>query len=39
MKLFANLLGMLGGLIGKTTSGACIWSMLDEEEMPESLIK
>lgn len=23
MKLFANLLGMLGGLIGKTTSGVC----------------
>ncbi len=39
MKLFANLLGMLGGLIGKTTSGACFFSFLDEEEMPESLIK
>lgn len=39
MKLFANLLGMLGGLIGKTTSGVCIWSFLYEEEMPESLIK
>ena len=38
MKLFANLLGMLGGLIGKTTSGVCIWSLFDEEEMPESLI-
>jgi|GEM_PF-3359414 hypothetical protein len=39
MKLFANLLGMLGGLIGKTTSGVCAWSFFDEEEMPESLIK
>lgn len=39
MKLFANLLGMLGGIISKTTSGACIWSFFDEEEMPESLIK
>lgn len=39
MKLFANLLGVLGGLIGKTTPGVCIWSLFDEEEMPESLIK
>lgn len=39
MKLFANLLGMLGGIISKTTSGACFFSFLDEEEMPESLIK
>ena len=30
MKLFANLLGMLGGLIGKTTSGVCAWSFFDE---------
>ena len=39
MKLDEILLGMLGGLIGKTTSGVCIWSLFDEEEMPESLIK
>lgn len=39
MKLFANLFSFLGELIGKTTSGVCAWSMLDEEEMPESLIK
>lgn len=29
MKLFANLLGMLGGLIGKTTSGACFFSFIN----------
>ena len=38
MKLFANLFSILGELIGRTSSGACVWSFLDEEEMPESLI-
>lgn len=39
MKLFASLTGFLGKFIAKTTSGACYWSLWDEEEMPKSLLK
>jgi len=39
MKLFASITGFLGKFIANTTSGACWWSFLDEEEMPESLLK
>ncbi len=38
MKLFASLFSYLGEFIAKTTSGACWFSMLDEEETPESLL-
>ena len=39
MKLLANLTGFLGNMIARTSSSACIFSLLDEEEMPESLLK
>ena len=39
MKLFANLTGLLGEFFAKTTSGACCFSYVDEEKMPESLLK
>lgn len=39
MKLFANLTGLLGSFFAKTTSGACWASFVDEETMPESLLK
>ena len=39
MKLFANLFSFLGQLVANTSSSACIWSLCDEEEMPESLLK
>lgn len=39
MKLFASFSSFLGELIARTTSGACLWTSLDEEEMPESLLK
>ena len=39
MKLFANLTGFLGDIVARTTSGACWWTFLDEEEMPKSLLK
>lgn len=38
MKLFAEIFGFLGGLVAKTSSTACWFSMLDEEETPESLL-
>lgn len=38
MKLFASLFSYLGEFIAKTTSGACVWTMWDEEETPESLL-
>lgn len=39
MKLFANLTGILGAFFAKTTSSACWGSFVDEEKMPESLLK
>ena len=39
MKFLANLTGFLGQFIAKSTSGACIWTYFDEEEMPKSLLK
>lgn len=39
MKLFATITGLLGEYIAKFTSGACWVSFLDEEEMPENLLK
>lgn len=39
MKLFANLTGLLGSFFAKTTSGACWVGYVDEEKMPESLLK
>lgn len=39
MKLFASIFGFLGEFIANTTSGACYWTMLDEEECPRSLLK
>lgn len=38
MKLFASLFGFIGEFVAKTTSGACWWTMWDEEETPESLL-
>lgn len=39
MKLFANLTGLLGQFFAKTTSGACWGGYIEEEKMPESLLK
>ena len=39
MNLFANIAALLGELIAKTASGACILGYFDEEECPESLLK
>lgn len=39
MKLFATITGLLGEYIAKFTSGACWFGYLDEEKMPESLLK
>lgn len=39
MKLLANLTGLLGNLFAKSSSSACVFSYLDEEVMPESLLK
>ena len=39
MKLLANLTGFLGNMIARTSSSACIFGFLDEEKMPESLLK
>lgn len=39
MKLFAMITGFLGDFFARNTSGACFWTYLDEEEMPESLNK
>ena len=39
MKLFATITGLLGEYIAKFTSGGCFFGYLDEEKMPESLLK
>ncbi len=39
MRLLAELAGFLGEFVAKTTSGACWFSLFDEEETPESLLK
>ena len=39
MKLFASLTGLLGTFFAKTTSGMSWSSFVDEETMPESLLK
>jgi len=39
MKLFANLTGLIGSFFAKTTAGACWFGLVDEEKMPESLLK
>ena len=38
MNFLAGLFGNLGEFIAKNTSGACLISWLDEEEMPEELL-
>ena len=38
MELFANILGYIGEFVAKTTSGACWFTYLDEESMPEELL-
>ena len=38
MKVLANIFGFLGEFIANTTAGACWWTLVDEEEMPEELL-
>lgn len=38
MKLFANIFGFIGEFIAKSTSTACWWTLLDEEETPDGLL-
>lgn len=39
MEFLANLLANLGEGLAETSTGACLFMMLDEPECPESLIK
>lgn len=38
MRLLANVFGALGEYIASITSGACLVTIFDEEEMPEELL-
>ena len=38
MRFLASLLGSFGEYIAKFTSGACVFTAFDEEEMPEELL-
>ena len=38
MKFLANMFSFLGEFIANTTSGACWWTLMDEEETPEELL-
>ncbi len=38
MKFFTNMFSFLGEFIAKTTSSACWWTLVDEDDMPEELL-
>lgn len=38
MKLFAKITAVLGALVAATATTGCIVAILDEPEMPESLL-